>query len=86
MRWWLVSIIPHCSSCCWEADGPFRSACETAAFAERHRRGRDHTILRAAGRVPAIQAAISLREEDSAGTRLIPVGSRGGYEQALSDR
>ncbi len=79
MRWWLVSIIPHCPSCCWEADGPFGSSTETVLFAERYRRGRDHTVLLAQGRIPAIEAAIHLREEDRSRDSGVLSDSRSGY-------
>jgi len=64
MHWWLVSLIPDCPSSCWEVDGPFRSPTDAAEFADRHRRRRDRTIIRASGRIPAIEAAIRLRRAE----------------------
>ena len=66
MHWWLVSLIPDCPSSCWEVDGPFRSPTDAAEFADRHRRRRDRTIIRASGRIRAIEAAIRLRHRESA--------------------
>ena len=70
MRWWLLSLIPHCTAYCWEVDGPFHSASESAEFAEYHRRGRDYTILQATDRIPAIEAAARPNEQTPA--RVIP--------------
>jgi hypothetical protein len=66
VRWWLLSLIPHCTAYCWEVDGPFRSSTESAEFAERLRRGRDCAILEAPDRVPAIEAAVRLNEQTPA--------------------
>jgi hypothetical protein len=66
VRWWLLSLIPHCTADCREVDGPFHSASESAEFAEYHRRGRDCTILQATDRIPAIEAAVRLNEQTPA--------------------